>query len=139
MIYELEIRNGDDQEFFNPYKQTIEANTSGDAISRVERMNPGCKVWITNTRNSSHGNKGSVSVSNGNGCLPILGLIALVIIGGVAGGGGDDSTPTQTPQAAPVERVQAAPAPVAPAAEPQFRDYASPPPSYCITENFEPC
>jgi hypothetical protein len=26
-----------------------------------------------------------------------------------------------------------------PTAEPQFESYASPPPSYCITENFEPC
>ena len=61
-----------------------------------------------------------------------------VIIGGVFGSG-DDKTPTETYQTAPMERVQTAPAPVAPVAEPQFRDYASPPPSYCITENFEPC
>ena len=97
-------------------------------------------IWVKSweTGQSSRGGSSSVSVSSGGGCLPALGLLALVIIGGVAGGG-DDTTPTETPQAAPVERVQAAPAPVAPAAEPQFRDYASTPPSYCITENFEPC
>ncbi len=91
---------------------------------------------IYNLRQAS----GSASSSSGGaGCLPLLGLGLLVIIGGVFGGGSDDKTPTETYQNAPVERVQAAPAPVAPAAEPQFRDYASPPPSYCITENFEPC
>ena len=80
----------------------------------------------------------SSSTSGGMGCLPLLGLGLLVIIGGVFGGS-DDNTPTETPQAAPIERVQADPAPVAPVAEPQFRDYASPPPSYCVTENFVPC
>ena len=91
------------------------------------------KSWSTDQPSSS---SGGGSASGGGGCLPVVGLIALVIIGGVFGGG-DDTTPTESPQAAPVERVQAAPAPIA--AEPQFRDYASPPPSYCITENFEPC
>ena len=96
------------------------------------------KSWETG-QSSRGGGGGGVSASGSGGCLPVLGLLALVIIGGVAGSGGDDSTPTETPQAAPVERVQAAPAPVAPVTEPQFRDYPSPPPSYCITENFEPC
>ncbi len=94
---------------------------------------------IYNLNAKGPASSGGGSASGGGGCLPVFGLLVLVIIGGVAGGGGDDTTPTETPQAAPVERVQAAPAPVAPAAEPQFRDYASPPPSYCITENFEPC
>ena len=70
------------------------------------------------------------------GCLPVFGLLALVVIAGVFGGGSDDTAPVESRQAAPVERVQATPVPTA---EPQFRDYASPPPSYCITENFEPC
>lgn len=88
---------------------------------------------------------GSSSPSaGGTGCLALLGLAALIIVGGLAGGGDNDSyTPSETPEYAPVERVQAAPAPIAePAAqptEPQFESYASPPPSYCITENFEPC
>ena len=96
------------------------------------------KSWETG-QSSFGGSGGSVSsASGGSGCLILLGLGALIICGGIFGTS-DDNTPTETPQAAPVERVQAAPAPVAPAAEPQFRDYASPPPSYCITENFEPC
>ena len=78
---------------------------------------------------------GGGSSSGGGGCLPLFGLIALVVIGGVfAGGDSDSSSPApERSYSAPVERV----APAAP--EPQFKDYASPPPSYCITENFEPC
>ena len=90
----------------------------------------------SSSRRSSGGGGGSSS-GGGGGCMPFIGLIALIIIGGVAGSGGDDDkTPTQTPEYAPVERVEAAPAPTA---EPQFESYASPPPSYCITDNFEPC
>ena len=93
------------------------------------------QIYNLNAKGPASSGGGS-SASGGGGCLTILGLAALVIIGGVAGGGSDDTAPVETHQAAPVERVQAAPAPTA---EPQFRDYASPPPSYCITENFEPC
>ncbi len=92
---------------------------------------------IYNLREERLPSGGGSSSSGGSGCLALLGLGALIIIGGLAGGGDNDNyTPIETPQAAPVERVQAAPVPTA---EPQFRDYASPPPSYCITENFEPC
>ena len=94
------------------------------------------KSWEVGQSTSSGGGGGASAPSGGGGCLSILGLAILVIIGGVAGGGSGDKTPVETPQYAPVERVQAAPVPTA---EPQFRDYASPPPSYCITENFEPC
>ena len=88
----------------------------------------------SNSAPSSGG--GGSSSSGGGGCMPLLGLLALIVIGGLAGGGGsDDKTPTESPQYAPVERVQAAPA----APEPQFKDYASPPPTYCVNENFEPC
>ena len=45
------------------------------------------KSWETG-QSSSGGGGGGVSASGGGGCLPIFGLIALVIIGGVAGGGG---------------------------------------------------
>jgi len=91
------------------------------------------QIYNLNAQGPSGG--GGSSSSGGAGCLPVFGLLALVIIGGVFGGS-DDKTPTQTPQAAPVERGEF-PKTVAP--QTQFRDYVSPPPSYCITENFEPC
>jgi len=80
---------------------------------------------------------GSGSSSGGGGCLALLGLVGIIIAG--AFGGADvfeeNSTPRESSYSAPVERVQAAPV----QAEPQWEDYATPPPSYCVNENFEPC
>jgi len=99
--------------------------SSGNYVSSSSSFSGG-------SQNSYHS---SSSGSGGGGCLPLFGLIALVVIGGVFGSSdGNDSSPApERSYSAPVERV----APAAP--EPQFKDYASPPPSYCITENFEPC
>ena len=127
------------------FKVTVPVDTAycTDTARNVYPYDGASYIWVRSWETdqpASRGGGGGVSApSGGGGCLPVLGLAILVIIGGVAGGGSDDTTPTESPQAAPVERVQAAPAPVAPAAEPQFESYASPPPSYCITENFEPC
>ena len=123
------------------FKVTVPVDSSyaSDAARNIYPYDGAQYIWMKSweTDQPSRGGGGGISApSGGGGCLPILGLAVLVIIGGVAGGGSDDTAPTETPQAAPVERVQAAPVPTA---EPQFRDYASPPPSYCITENFEPC
>jgi len=74
----------------------------------------------------------SSSSSGGVGCLPLLGLGVLIIIGGVAGSGGsDDYTPSESTQNAPMERVQSAPAPTTPS-------YANPP-GPCVTADFTPC
>ena len=123
------------------FKVTVPVDSSyaSDAARNIYPYDGAQYIWMKSweTDQPSRGGGGGISApSGGGGCLPILGLAVLVIIGGVAGGGSDDTAPVETPQAAPVERVQAAPVPTA---EPQFRDYASPPPSYCITENFEPC
>ena len=117
----------------------VDSSYASDAARNIYPYAGAQYIWVKSweTGQPSRGGGGGISApSGGGGCLTILGLAVLVIIGGVAGGGSDDTTPTDTPQAAHVERVQAAPVPTA---EPQFRDYASPPPSYCITENFEPC
>ncbi len=82
--------------------------------------------------NSVSSRGSSSSSAGGSGCLALLGLAALIIVGGLAGGGGNDSyTPSDTPEYAPVERVQSAPAPTTPS-------YANPP-GPCLTDNFEPC
>ena len=120
----------------------VDSSYASDAARNIYPYDGAQYIWVKSweTGQSSSGGSGGsgASASGGNGCLVLLGLGFIIIFGGVVGTS-DDNTPTETPQAAPVERVQAAPAPVAPTAEPQFRDYASPPPSYCITENFEPC
>ena len=79
---------------------------------------------------------GGGSSSGGGGCLSLLGLLALIVVGGLASMGESDGGSPAAPErsySAPVERV----APAAP--EPQWEDYATPPPSYCVNENFEPC
>lgn len=81
---------------------------------------------------SSPRSGGSSSSAGGTGCLALLGLGALIIIGGLSSGGGNDSyTPSDSPRNAPVERVETAPAPTTPS-------YANPP-GPCVTANFEPC
>lgn len=69
---------------------------------------------------------GGSAPSGGGGCGTVIGLLLLAVVVGAFGGSGDDkpSAPSESP-VAPQSRV----------AEP----YASPPPSYCVTENFEPC
>ena len=80
--------------------------------------------------------RSSGTATGGGGCATLFWVVVGIVAIGVFGGGeGEDSSPSAPEQSynAPVERVVPA------ATEPQFRDYASPPPSYCVNENFEPC
>ena len=122
----------------------VQASTYPGAKQQIERLY-GPVQSIFSLRQVSNGNgNGGGSSSGGNPFLALVGLAGLLIVGGAIAGsdGGGDYTPSESTEYAPVERVQAAPdsvAPVAPKAAPQSRDYASPAPSYCVTENFEPC
>lgn len=87
------------------------------------------KSWNTNDAVPSYSQSTSRN-RGGGGCGTFLLLIIGAVGLGVLGAGGDKTEPAPAPTPAPIERV---------APEPQFRDYASPPPSYCVTENFEPC
>ena len=115
---------------------TVESSTINGARDQIQRIY-GPVQQIVNLREVSSGGGSS------SGGSSIGGLFFLVVIGSVAsifsgGEGGDSTTPPPAPTPAPIERVVPAPAPV-PAPEPMFQDYPTPPPSYCITENFEPC
>ena len=108
----------------------VYASTYPGALQQV-RAKYGDYQQIYNL-NSVSSRGSSSSSAGGSGCLALLGLAALIIVGGLAGGGGNDSyTPSDTPEYAPVERVQAVPAPTTPS-------YANPP-GPCLTDNFEPC
>ena len=87
------------------------------------------KSWETNQPAPRSG--GSSSSSSGGGGLAVLGLIALVIVGGVASGG-SDTTPTETPQYTPQERVETY---VPSTPTPSYANPSGP----CVTANFEPC
>jgi hypothetical protein len=83
MLYDIEVRPGPDTGYFQYYTETVEANTSHDAIKKVERANRGCIVRCCasyNAPNNSSG--GSSSSGDGEGTLAaigILGTIALVM------------------------------------------------------------
>lgn len=40
MLYDIEVRPGRNTEFFQYYTETVEAQTSHDAVARVQRSNP---------------------------------------------------------------------------------------------------
>ena len=107
----------------------VQASTIQGARQQIEQIYGSSQIY--NLREVS-GRSSSASGGAGTGCLALVGLAALIIVGGLAGGGGNDSyTAPETPEYAPVERVQAAPAPTTPS-------YANPS-GPCVTDNFEPC
>jgi hypothetical protein len=76
MMYEIEVRPGPNTGFFNYYTETVEANTSHDAVARVQRANPGCQVRCCNSYNKSqNGNSSIPSVGNVGGGAALVGLI----------------------------------------------------------------
>ena len=76
MLYDIEVRPGSNTGFFQPYKETVEANTSHDAVARVQRANPGCQVRCCRSYNKSSGNGGFSSSSDGDvGGYLVLGAI----------------------------------------------------------------
>jgi len=100
---------------------------------KVTTVHP-ASVGSTPHRPAPSGGGGS-SEPGGCGGVVLL-IIGAIIVGAFAGGGDDTKRPSTPPESLsqPQSRVVE---PVAP--EPQFESYASPPPSYCVTENFEPC
>lgn len=134
MLFDLEVRPQAGTPYFQPYTTTVEAGTSSDALNRVKRQYPGCDVWVTSSYNAPV-KRGGGGMSSG-GAQGGLGLAVLLLIGAaMLGGGSGDKTAPTAPVASP-ERYEA-PAP-APAAAPQWKNYANPP-GPCVTDNFEPC
>lgn len=114
MLFDLEVRAQAGTPYFQPFKTTVEAGTSNDALNRVKRQYPDSDVWVTNSYNKQANRSSGGSGGAGVGGFLFLGV--LVIIGGVFGAGGSNSTdsaPAPTP--APVERVAPAPTYQAPA------------------------
>ena len=116
---------------------------SHDDVERAANNRYGGKVTAVHpaavgAEEGSFSNSSSGGGGGSMGCGTVFWLlIGAVIIGIVGGGSEDDKSPRQERSAAPMERVAEPYTPSTP--EPQFRSYESPPPSYCVTENFEPC
>lgn len=110
----------------------VEASTHTGAEQQIRRIY-GPVQQIVNLRQVSSGGGGGMSSGGAQGGL---GLAVLLLIGAaMLGGGKGDKTAPTAPVASP-ERYEA-PAP-APAAAPQWKNYASPS-GPCVTDNFEPC
>lgn len=116
---------------------SVEAATPSGAEQQIRRIY-GPVQQIVNLREVRGGGGGSAPEPGGCGGVLLLILAAICI--GVFAGGEKKNLPSTPPESLsqPKSRVVQSPAPVA-AEEPQFRDYPTPPPSYCVTENFEPC
>jgi hypothetical protein len=80
MLYDIEVRPGPNTGFFQYYTETVEANTSHDAIARVQRANPGCQVRCCRSYNKPNESNGfsSSSGEDTSGYL-ILGAILFCI------------------------------------------------------------
>jgi len=123
------------------YEEEYPNGWSHDDVLRAANNRYGGKVTTVNPApsggtNYTSGAARTPSSSGGSGCGALIWLIGGVILLGMFGGGEDSEKPqgpVVSPEKPRVERViEAQP-------EPQWKDYASPPPSYCVTENFEPC
>lgn len=78
MLYDIEVRPGPNSEFFQYYTETVEASTAHDAVSRVQRRNPGCNVHCTNSYNSSRQGSSSLDFSDIGGSALLIGLLLLL-------------------------------------------------------------
>mgnify|MGYP003117408647 CR=1 FL=1 len=77
MIYDIEVRPGSGQEFFQYYTESVEAPTSSDALARVQRMNPGCQLFLQGSHNNS-GKSGGSGIDLGTSTIGVLVLVGIV-------------------------------------------------------------
>ena len=77
MLFDIEVRPGPNTGHFQYYTETVEAATSQNAVSRVQRANPGCKVQCTNSYNAPRKSGGG-----GGTDLSLDQTTGLVLIGG---------------------------------------------------------
>ena len=123
----------------------VQAGTLNGAERQIHALY-GPVQQIVNLREVRSGGGGGASSGSGGGSRTLaligLGLAALAFVGGERTPD-DAQGPVVDPEKPSIERLVESAAPIAPPApvapQPEFKDYPTPPPSYCITENFEPC
>jgi hypothetical protein len=75
MFYDIQVRPGPDTGFFQYYTETVEAATSHDAISRVQRANPGCIVTCCRSYSKPSGGGSSFSIGDIDGNVTLIGIV----------------------------------------------------------------
>ena len=73
MIFDIRVRPQVGQtDLFQPYIETVEAMTAHDAISMVQRRNPGCLVQCEGSHNEP---RGVGDIASATGWMILLGFI----------------------------------------------------------------
>ena len=76
MIYDIRVRPQVGQtDLFQPYIETVEALTAHDAISMVQRRNPGCLVQCEGSYNEPRGSSGVGDIASATGWVILAGFI----------------------------------------------------------------
>ena len=81
MLFDIEVRhNPGNGDYFQPYTEVgVKALTAQDAVAKIQRQNPGCQVWCSDSYNESSNN----SSSSGDGSDVLGYLLLAAIIGGI--------------------------------------------------------
>ena len=82
MLYTVEVRPTAESGNFQIYTEEVEAATSHDAESRVQRANPNCNIRVCKSRNSDDSSSSSSSSSGTNveGSAALIGIIAVLAL-----------------------------------------------------------
>ena len=76
MMYDIRvIHNNQNDPYFQQYVETVEAATAHDAISRVQRKNPGHLVQCERSYNEPRGVRGVGGVVSATGWIILLAFI----------------------------------------------------------------
>lgn len=79
MIYDIRVRPQVGQtDMFQPYIETVEALTAHDAISMVQRRNPGCLVQCEGSYDEPRKSSGVGDIASATGWIILLGFIFAV-------------------------------------------------------------
>ena len=78
MLYTVEVRPTAESGHFQYYTEEVEAPTSHDAESRVQRANPNCNVRVCKSRNSDDSSSSSGTDSGDSAAL--IGVICAVAL-----------------------------------------------------------
>ena len=78
MLYTVEVRPTAESGHFQYYTEEVEAATSHDAESRVQRANPNCSIRVCKSRNSD--DSSSSSGADAGSSAALIGIIAVLAL-----------------------------------------------------------
>lgn len=79
MLYTVEVRPTAESGHFQYYTEEVEAATSHDAESRVQRANPNCSIRVCKSRNSDDSSSSSSGTNSGDSAA-LIGIICVLAL-----------------------------------------------------------